>query len=485
MSGVAEKNLLPTGIPEEEGIPSSSILNFIKCLEANHLCMHSVIILRSGKIVSEGYWSPFTVDKKHRMYSTSKSFVSVAIGLMEGEGLLSLDDRVITFFPEKLPLKGVHPYIEKMTIRDLLMMASAHEKTTFKQVDDDDWVRTFFTVPPTHLPGTVFSYDTSATITLTAIIEKVSGMSLLEYMHPRLLTPIGFSEDAYCLKTPLGVSNGGSAIFCTSRDLAKFALTCMQEGNFDGKQLIPADYIKAATSYQIDTTNSTFNYIDNQQGYGYKFWRTRNNGFSLQGMGGQLAVCLPDKDLLIVTTADTQPNPDGLQTILNAIWNEIYPHLSDVPLMSDEKSFRELFEKTSNLSILLPEGQSSSPVIESINGNTYQLTDNPMNITKLRVVFHEGEGILEYENDDGKQQIVFGFGKTIAQKFPVYDSDCIAAAAWKDENTLYINPMIIDDYFVHLRITLCFKDNTVTIVMKKYAERILGEYLGFASGVKI
>lgn len=479
-----EKKPLLTAIPEEVGIPSSAVHRFINRLENKQICMHSFMLIRNGKIAAEGYWSPFNKERKHRMYSISKSFVSVAIGFMEDEGLLSLEDKVISFFPDKLPEEGVHPYIEKMKIRDLLRMATAHEKTTYKQMDIDDWVKTFFIVPPSHLPGHIFSYDTSATFTLTAIVERLSGMSILDYLRPRLLDPIGFSEDAYYIKSPLGTSQGGSGLICTSRDLAKFALTCVQAGKYEGRQLIPARYIKAATSRQIDTRVSTAS-IEDQQGYGYQFWLTRNNGFACLGMGGQMAVCLPEKDFILITTADTQSNPNSQNIMFDALWDEIYPFISDDPLPLNTDEYNQLCDKISSLNIQSVEGAKASSSAQKFSGNTYKLSENDMGILNVRFDFNGEEGLFEYENKEGRHKLSFGLGKHIMQKFPVNNYECISSAAWVDENSLVLYTYIIDDYFATLKINVTFDEDTVTILMRKSAELFLNEYSGFASGIKI
>lgn len=480
-----EHRPLPITTPEAVGIPSAAIHDFLNHLESKRLCMHSFLVIRHGQIAAEGYWHPFHADRKHRMYSCTKSFVSVAIGLLEGEGRLSLDDKVADFFPDKLPTEGVHPYIGAATIRDLLMMASPHERTTYKRMQDDDWVRTFFRVPPSHHPGAIFAYDTSATLTLTAIVEQLSGMSLLDYMRPRVLDPIGFSKDAYCLKTPLGVSQGGSALICTTRDLAKFALLCMNLGKDQGNQLIPESFMRAATARQIDTTNQNNAYIEDQQGYGYQFWRCRNNGFALRGMGGQLAICLPDEELLLVTTADLQPNPDGQQVIFDALWETIHSRMSFASLEPDAEAVNSLKQRTANLSILLPEGKPSSPLTAKVNGSVYQMDPNPMKIKQWSVQLNGDTGTLQFDNHIGTHTLQFGFGAAVAQPFPMYDYDSVSAAAWVDSETLLIYSYIIDDYVGTLRTTVHFKEDAVTIVMRKYAELFLDEFSGIASGKKL
>lgn len=478
---VNEKNPLLVTVPEEVGIPSSAIIKFIDKLESKGHCIHSFIMVRNGKIAAEGYWKPFSPDRKHRMYSISKSFVSVAIGLMEEEGLLSLDDRIVSFFPGKLPADGVHPYIEKMKIRDLLRMASAHEKTTYKIMKNDDWLKTFFTVKPSHLPGTVFSYDTSAAHTLGAIVEQLSGMTILDYMRSRFLDFIGFSEDAFFLKCPMGISQGGSGLVCTSRDIAKFALTCMHNGQFDGRQLIPEKYIKAATSRQIDS-NVSNRYIECQQGYGYLFWRCRNNGFVCLGMGGQLAICLPDKDFILVTTADTQSNSDEYSIFFDALWDEIYPYLSEESISTDNTKYNELRKKLESLEIPVVKGAKSTTITTDVTNCEYGFSDNELGLSWVRFSFHGDRGVFEYINREGKYELNFGLGIHISQKFPEINYNCITSAAWTDDNSLLIYSYIIDDCLATLKINVIFTDDSITIYMSKFAEQFLENYSGCASG---
>ena len=204
--------------PESVGIPSGAILDFLNRIDAERINMHGFLLLRHDRIAAEGYWTPWTADHKHRMYSISKSFVSLAVGMMIEDGKLSLDDHVIDHFPDKLP-DDVHPWLAAQTVRDLLTMSTAHTRTTYTR-NDPDWVWTFFNNPPSHPPGSIFSYDTSATVVLNAIVERLAGKPFLDYMRPRFLDRIGFSPDAFCIRTPEGISWGGSGVICTLREVA-------------------------------------------------------------------------------------------------------------------------------------------------------------------------------------------------------------------------------------------------------------------------
>lgn len=492
---------LPVCAPESLGIPSEAIGRFFAKLREKQLCMHGVIMLRSGSMVAEAYWKPFDVDSLHRLYSSSKSFVAVAIGIMAGEGRLDINDPVTKFFPDKTPA-DLHPYIARTTIRDLLMMATPHlyAKVTYGR-DVPDWADTFFQTQPTHIPGRVFSYDTTATVMLTIIVERLAKMPFLEYLRPRLLDPMGCSPDSWCIQTPCGYSWGGSGVLATARDLAKFALVCMNRGRFQGRQLIPEDYIVAATSRQIDSSAANYN-IDHTQGYGYQFWRARNNGFACLGMGCQLAVCLPDKDFILVTTADTQGDTTASAVIFDALWSEICPCLSPGPLPENPTTHKQLLKDIQNLAIPAMEGAKTSQMAARIAGRRFVVkTPGDIPFRWMRFEFKENSGAMEYENETGTHVLTFGFGRHHEQKFPEthYSGKkigtpmnegypCLNSAAWADEHSLVIRVYLIGDHLGNLKICVGFEDDlsngrpaTATVIMSKAAEWFLDGYSGFIS----
>jgi len=476
---------LPTITPFESGIGSKAIFDFIHELEENQIPLHSFLILKDGKLVSEGYYHPFTKEKPHRIYSCSKSFVSAAIGLLESEGKLKLDDKICDYFRDKLPEGGVHPFIARTTIRDMLRMASPHARTTYKLYNMDDWAKTFFICEPSHLPGTVFSYDTSATFTLTSLVERLSGVSLMEYLRPRVFDKIGISDTAYALKSPLGTDHGGSGLIMTTEDMARFALCCMQEGVWEGEQVLPREYIKAATSKQIDN-QAAYSDADCIQGYGYQFWVTRNGGFALYGMGGQIALCMPEENLVVVTTADTQSIGDGEQRIYNAVWNNLYPKVKEKQLLDPEveKKYAALLEQTLLKLCITPVKTALPPssLAAKLSGKTFRMEKNAMNLKSLRFDFDETGGTMHYENASGIHSLTFGIGAHRAQKFPDYDYDCITSAGWVYENNLFLRSYIIDEYFATLKVSVTFEEDSITVVMRPFAELFLEEYAGFASG---
>lgn len=478
--------------PEEAGIPSDAVSDFLKRVREKNLCLHGFMLIRGRSILAEGYAPPFDENSKHRMYSISKTFVSAAIGLMAGEGRIRLDDKVALFFPDKLPVK-LHPHVADTTIRDLLIMAAPFDSTTYTD-RDKDWVSTFFNTVPSHAPGKIFSYNTAATVVLNAIVEKLSGKLLLDYMRPLLLDKIGFSKDAFCIKRPEGGSWGGSGVLCALRDLAAFAYVFMNEGRLDDQQLIPSDYVLDAVKKQIDTQTADHG-SETGFGYGYQIWRTRHNGFAMIGMGGQYALCLPDKDIMLLTIADTQMVTNGASEILDSFFDRIFPRISEHELPENANLYNLLEYECSNIKLPLPKGQKFPDAEAEISEKIYYLENNPMGIENICFEFTGDDCVLKYRNKTGWHRLKATFGRYIEGEFPEthYYGNKIGTSAdkgyrymgsyaWADERSLIVRIYITDDYFGTLKMLFSFGDGDVSILMMKAAEWFLNEYQGFAYG---
>ncbi len=475
--------------PESLGIPSQAISNFLQRIDAERIPMHGFLLVRHNKIAAEGYWAPWSAERKHRMYSVSKSFVALAVGMMIDEGKLTLDAQVANYFPDKLPTK-LHPWVAGSTVRDLLMMSTAHSSNSYTR-DDADWVWTFFNKAPSHPPGTIFAYDTAATVVLTAIVEQLAGKPFLDYMRPRFLDRIGFSADAWCVRTPEGGSWGGSGVICTLRDMASVALACLNGGLWGAERVLPEAYVHAATAKQID------NSISGNDGYGYQIWCEKENGFSFRGMGGQYAICFPDKEFMFVCIADTQGAPTR-STIPDVMWEELYPHLADAPLSEAPAAHAALAAQIEQLAILPLPGSPDAQVAAAVNSAWYALEENPMGITRMRLSFNGDQGTWEYTNGQGDNVLHFGIGRMLDGKFPQRnyfgaqigvipgsEYECLASAAWIDEQTFNLEGYITDNYLGGLRISFALKEDEIGVFMTKQAEWFLDEYSGFAGGKRV
>lgn len=484
--------------PEKKGISSKAISKYIDVLEKQGLSTHDIIIARGEDIVFEAYWKPFCEDLPHRMYSVTKSFVSIAAGFAIDDGLLSLDDTVEKLLPEYME-GDESEYFKKQTVRNMLMM-STNKKTDnwfIKCRNNEDRVRHYCRSVSSNKPaGTVWEYDSTGSFVVGAIVERVTGMSLDEYLREKLYRHIGVSDKAHILKCPGGHSWGDSALLCTARDLLKVARFMLDGGKADGKQLLSADYVKEATSKLIDNCSNNFENFD-RQGYGYLIWRCRDNSFFFNGMGCQFAICIPDKDIIFIYNGDNQGIDIAKNVIIDNFFDIVANTASDKELCEDKEAHTELLEKAKGLKLSVARGEKYSDFEEKINGKTFKLLENPMGITDVRLEFDTDGGRLCYTNEQGYKELPFGRCENDFSYFPQegYSKDvgsvrveghkyrCATSAAWRSERKFYINCQIIDDYFGRLHIVLEFtKDLQLGVLMQKTAEDFLDEYSGFALG---
>ena len=539
-----------TTFPEAKGISASCIIDTLSEIDIRGISMHSFLLCKDDCLVAEGYYAPVKKNDLHRMFSVTKSFVSIAIGLLQEEGRLSLDDSIVKFFPEYVPNTcEAHPWLLATTIRDMLSMRSCHASTTYDKFSSKtDWVKSFFTVAPTHKPGTVFHYDTSATHTLCALVEKLTGMKMLDYLRNKVLNEIGFSKEAYCLTDGFGVSMGGSGLMATSRDLMCFALLILHNGNLNGKQYISADYIKEATSFQTATC-VTGPIPSESQGYGLQFWVGEHNSSVCYGMGGQLAILLPEYNTAIVTTADTQGYQGGNQVIYDAIFRHILPALEKrqspwTPSDEEKLAFEQFMSKLA----MRPLNHNKS-AFEAWNNKSENVNDiNTSFLTNFRAIMSSFEGTyvikkasdaakaldkniinetiwdeISFEMSDsltpsctGKVSLKchvfpsimdstvdspvtfeFGFGALKEGTLnmtthmgnradePVPVSMRYAASAeWLSENMLYIRVHLLDTSVGSIHIQAAFGESDVTIFLRKQEETLFGEFSGHLYGTR-
>lgn len=480
-------------MPEKHGIKSEWIKEYIEVLENANLATHNLIIMRNDRILFEHYWNPFNKDFLHRMYSVTKSFVALAIGFLEQDGKISLDDPIVKYFPEEL--KDNHDEnVRNQTIRQMLMMATAKECWGWFQARPDDRVEHYFKNNKTSRPaGTIFSYDSSGSFVLCALVERITGKSFMEYSREKYLDKIGFSKEAYMLKCPGGHSWGDSALICTPIDLLKAAMFCMHKGKWNGEQLLNEEFITAATGKQI--ANDELGTDDcNKQGYGYQFWRTYDNSYFFNGAGSQYAICVPDKNIIMVYNGNNMDKSEARKIILDNFFNMIVRRTEDFAF--EDSGYDSLCEYVKSLKLLSAKGKSTAEIANKINGVTYKMDENPMGITRMKLTFNGKKGILSYTNEQGDKEIPFGMCENEFSFFPQkgYSDEvggqpgnrlykCATSAAWKSDYQLYIKVQINDTYFGVLNITIGFVDNKIGVYMISAAEDFLTEYYGFAGGV--
>lgn len=476
-------SILPACTPEAAGIPSGAVLRMIERLSRTGFPMHSLLLLRRGKLAAEAYYAPYHREHLHRMFSISKSFTSMAIGLLADEGRIHLDDPIISHFPEYAPVNP-HPYLRAMTIRHMLKMQTCYKATTYKLDMSKNWVESFFTTEPDHMPGTIFNYDTSASHTLCALAEKLTGKPMLTYLKEKALYKVGFSEESYMLPDPFGTSMGGSGLMATPLDLAKFALLIQNKGRHNGEQLLPEWYIEEAVSFQTPTLHKGPT-LEERQGYGYQFWLTRHGGYVCYGMGGQLVIFLPKQDLICVTTADTQGMDGGNQFIYNTLYEEILPCLSEEPLPEDPETAKRLSDLRGSLRIPPLPGSADSPIASLISGKSYHMEPNPSGFRSVSFTFEPDskEGAFTYTLPHGAFCLPFILGGQRLSSFPYYNQQCVTSAAWLDEHTLCIKSELTDECMGSVWIEASFLEHSVTLFMKETEESFFKEFSGFFTGL--
>lgn len=363
---------LPRSTPEAEGIPTTAVAAFLAAADRLE-DVHSVMILRHGKVVAEAWWAPYRADLRHELYSLSKSFTSTAVGLAIAEGRLTLDDRVVDHFPDELPPEP-SPNLRAMRVRDLLTMSTGHA-TEPPRPADASWTKAFLAHDVPFKPGTHFLYNTSATFMQAALVEKTTGEGLLAYLEKRLLGPLGI-EDATWERNPDGIATGGYGLSLRTEDIARFGQLLLQQGRWDDRQIVPEEWIAQATGKQVSNGSSPDS--DWEQGYGFQFWRCRHDAFRGDGAFGQFCIVLPEQDVVVAMTAGLGP----MHELLAAVWDHLLPAIGDEPLPADVAA-REALEKTiRSLSVTLP---TSNGTGGSASGRTYRFPANPLRIETVRV----------------------------------------------------------------------------------------------------
>ncbi len=371
---------LPRSTPEAQGVSSTALLDFVAAAEEKVNALHSFMLVRHGHVIAEGWWAPYAADELHEMYSLSKSFTSTAVGLAIAEGKLSVDDPVLKFFPDEAPGKP-SANLRAMRVRDLLTMSAGHHREDlqgFPYDSDESVVKKFLALPVTHKPGTFFVYNTPASYTLSAIVQNVTGESVLEYLRPRLFEPLGIAHPEWATSKQ-GVSLGGFGLSIRTEDIAKFGQLYLQRGHYGGKQILPSAWVDTATSRWM--SNGSTPASDWEQGYGFQFWRCRHGVFRGDGAHGQFCIVFPQYDAVLALTGGTR----DLQGVLNVVWDRILPALqaNPGPLPGDAAAHARLQQKLARLSLPMPVAIETPPLARSTPGQRYIFSENNQGVEAL------------------------------------------------------------------------------------------------------
>lgn len=447
-AAAAAPPLLPRSTPEAQGIPSSTILAFVEAAEEGIDALHSLMILRHGQVVAEGWWEPYRREDPHVLFSLSKSFTSTGIGLAVAEGRLSIDDTVLSFFPEDAP-EEPSDNLKAMRVRDLLSMSTGHHAEDIASFSymPPGRAQAFLALPVAHKPGTHFVYNTPASYMLSAIVQKVSGTTLVDYLGPRLFEPLGINSPKWDASAD-GVSLGGFGLSVTTEDIARFGQLYLQRGRWQGRQLLPAEWVEAATARQV--SNGSKPDSDWEQGYGYQFWRCRHGVYRGDGAFGQFCIVLPEQDAVIAITSGVR----DLQAVLDLVWEHLLAGMETGSLPPDGRGHAGLEEKLHKLRLRPPEGRPTSPRASEVSGRIYRLPENdgPFEAVGLDV----GDATSLILRSGGQdRRLVCGTsewrrGGTLpltGRLFDGSDEPVAASGAWTDDDTYSVQACFFETPF--------------------------------------
>ncbi len=388
---------LPRSTPEAQGVSSTGVQAFLDAIAKSNHELHSFMMLRHGHVIAEGWWAPYGPEYVHTMYSMSKSFTSTTVGFAVAEGRLTVEDKVISFFPDELPAK-VSDNLAALRVKDLLTMSVGNEKEpTGVTVASENWVKTFLAQNIIHKPGTVFLYNSAATYMCSAIVQKVTGHKIIDYLRPRLFEPLNITKATW-EECPRGINTGGWGLSVQTETLAKFGQLFLQKGIWQGRQIIPAAWVEEATSRHILQTppakpsrpNAKNDWL---QGYGYQFWRCQQTGvYRGDGAFGQYTIVFPEQDAVVVMTGES-PNMQGE---LDLVWEHLLPALKKETLSANPSARVQLKQTLAGLTLPIPEGQPARDLSTLIGQGVFNLKPNNLGFKIGTLTFNANTYVLEF-----------------------------------------------------------------------------------------
>jgi CubicO group peptidase (beta-lactamase class C family) len=465
--------------PAKEGVAASGILDFLEAIQKAKFELHSFMMLRRGKVIAEGWWEPYGAQFVHTMYSMSKSFTSTAVGFAVSEGKLSVEDKVTSFFPDDLP-KKISANLAAMRVKHLLTMSTGNEREpTGAVIKEENWAKAFLAQNFSHEPGSMFMYNSAASYMCSAIVQKVTGQTVLEYLGPRLFSPLAITNLRW-ETCPRGINTGGWGLSIQTEGLAKFGQFLLQKGQWEGKQLLPAKWIEEATTKHIqqpggDRPDRPKSKNDWLQGYGYQFWRCQGTAFRGDGAFGQFTIVLPDQDAVVIMTSENH----NLQGQLDLVWQHLLPACeTEKEEKPNSETYLGLVSKLGTLKLEGPQGKPSSPIAKSLKGKTFKLEKNALGLTRASFAFDAKQCVFTAKAGEKTHTVECGFDSWVRgeaaipgtpprliaggapEKTPA--SKIAATAAWTSDNTLEMRWQYYETPH-HDTVTCTFGDGGVTI----------------------
>ena len=438
---------------------ANRINSFVARLQKEDVNMHGFILSVNGQEKVKAYYAPFREGQPHRLYSVSKTMTGIAVGMLIDTGKLSLEDRIADYFQDWLPQEPDEKLL-RLTIRDMLRMATCYRWTTYREGVDENWAKTFFTGAPTHEPGAVFYYDTGCSQALAALVKRLSGQEVIDFLEDRLFAPLGCQDKRYWLRDPSGCCQGGTGLCMSLRDMHRVAL-CLMRG---GEGVVPAWYAEEMGKKHIETLLQGNE--EEQYGYGWQCWRTRA-GWAMYGLGGQLAVVCPDKRTVLSTIADTRLDLCGVQRIYNAFFEEVYPYIGK--------------EDMAGAALALT-AHTVPDHAEFGMAETKKYVFEEGNQLDLKSLYLKGN-CLYYENARGQAALPFGRGRNEEIAYPGWPSvPALSSGGWVEPDLLRVRCYAVGDAPCGFDMLVRFAKDRVTVQCRKSHDPVTVGYDGVASG---
>lgn len=433
--------------PESQGVDPAAIALLAS---ADAHAFHSLMVVRHGKVIAEGWWAPYTADEPHMMFSVSKAVTATAIGMLVDEGRASLDEEIADVFPhvaspeDRANMRGVK-------VRHLLAMASGHAVDTMeimRALPRQDWVKIFFGVPVEYPPNTHFLYNSGASFVLAAMVGARTGQSVRDYLEPRLFAPLGI-VDAPWEKNPRGINFGASGLRLRTEDLAKLGQLYLNRGVWEGRRLLSEAWVDEATAKHV--SNGTDPDNDWSQGYGFQIWRSRHNSYRMDGRYGQFALVLPEQDMVVAITAGTKDN----RAVTDFVWQTLLPGVHDTPRPDDAAARDRLQGVLSSREVALPTFLDRDPPIAAeVAGKSISLPYNLIGAAAATLAFSaESIDLTITRRDGGSELMPAGRGQWragVTQMWPYEEmtrARLMSRAGWTGERTLEIRQQCIETPF--------------------------------------
>jgi CubicO group peptidase (beta-lactamase class C family) len=463
----------PRSTPEAQGIRSSDLLEFVNRLEAIP-SPNSLMLLRHGKVVAEGWWHPYRPDVPHMLFSLTKSFTSTAVGLVIAEGKLSLDETIVSIFADDAPANPSEN-LKAMRIWHLLTMTTGHHKDATQRTlsrRDRNTARAFLSIPVKHPPGTHFVYNSAASHILSTIVQKRTGQTLRQYLTPRLFEPLGI-EVVEWESYPDGVNFGGWGMSLKTEDIAKFGQLYLQDGLWQGQRLLPEGWVKTATSKQVENGNEPNN--DWSQGYGFQFWRTRKNTYRGDGAFGQFCFVFPEQDAVLAMTSGV----GDMQAVMNQVHDVLIPALGSEVLPEDLPGQRELAHRLASLRLSPLTGKPTPDQIGKRAGGRYLFEKNPAGLKWAHLELGESSWKVALKDRWGRHDLAGGY--TDWDEVDGGMEKAAVSAGWRSQDELaiqvcrYTTPFIVTYHFQFDHDRVLCKANENVSFDKKTDQVIVGK----------